>query len=168
MPEPVDGGNKGGPSKDMPMEMRLLLAFLLMGAVMFVFQYLYAPAVPPVNPQKKAPATAAETTKTLPPEKAPPAAALPAPPKLNATPERVEPPFIVETDLYHIAISNQGATVRSWQLKKWKDSTGNPIDLVNTSSGLDFPFSLHFPGTKPETNVNYTCTGRRRTPTIWV
>jgi len=33
---------------------------------------------------------------------------------------------------------------------------GKPIDLVNTTSGMDFPFALHFPSTKPAANVNWT------------
>jgi hypothetical protein len=39
MADPVNGGgNQSQPPKEISMEMRLLLAFLLMGAVMFVFQ----------------------------------------------------------------------------------------------------------------------------------
>ena len=41
MPEPVNGGSSLKPPKEMSMEVRLLLAFLLMGAVMFLSQFLF-------------------------------------------------------------------------------------------------------------------------------
>jgi len=46
--------------------------------------------------------------------------------------------------------------VRSWLLKKTKGNDGKTLDLVNTASGLDFPYSLHFPNQKPNVNVNWT------------
>src|SRR5690242_13435160 len=41
--------------------------------------------------------------------------------------------IVVESDLYRVELSNRGAVVRSWQLKKYTDE-GNPprtLDLVN-------------------------------------
>ena len=62
MAESVNGGgsnpgsnNLGQSPKEMSMEMRLLLAFLLMGAVMFVFQYLYPQTPPPAAKSAPAP-----------------------------------------------------------------------------------------------------------------
>ncbi len=80
------------------------------------------------------------------------AAVLPA----GATPQKAEPPFVIETDLYKIAFSNQGGTVRSWQLKKYKGNDNKTLDLVNAAAGMDFPFSLYFPSQKPPANVNWT------------
>ena len=47
MAEPVIGGNGSKPPKEMSMEVRLLLAFVLMGAVMFVSQYFFKNQTPP-------------------------------------------------------------------------------------------------------------------------
>jgi YidC/Oxa1 family membrane protein insertase len=162
MPEPVKGGtNLTGPPKELSMEVRLLLAFLLMGAVMFLYQYL----VPPPPAKKVVPPTAQPAAATTAPSEAPATSETPAPvqpvaaasaPGASATPQTVEPPLVVDTDLYRITLSNQGATVRSWQLKKWKGNDNKPLELVNTASGLDYPFSLHFPSTKPASNVNWT------------
>jgi YidC/Oxa1 family membrane protein insertase len=162
MAEPVNGGNKLTPPKEMSMEVRLLLAFLLMGAVMFVFQYL-SPTAPPPKPPQKQTATATEpATPAAPPPAAaaptPPPTAEPAatgPPTSAATVAHVEPPLVIETDLYKIALSNQGGTVRSWQLKKWPNNENKPLELVNTASGLDYPFSLHFTAAQPATRVNW-------------
>ena len=52
MAESVNGGDPQQPSKEMSMEVRLLLAFLLMGAVMFLTPYLFKTVAPP--PVKKA------------------------------------------------------------------------------------------------------------------
>jgi YidC/Oxa1 family membrane protein insertase len=153
------GGNPSQPPKEMSMEMRLLLAFLLMGAVMFVFQYLTPQAPPP----KKQTTT---TAQTAPAAETPPAAA-PAPtpaepaaqaaaPNPAATSQAVLSPLVIETDLYKVSLSNQGGTIRSWLLKKTKGNDGKPLDLVNSASGMDFPYSLHFAGTKPSANVNWT------------
>src|SRR5215471_18673228 len=148
------GGNK---PQELSMEMRLLLAFVLMGVVMWISQTYFAPP-----PKKAAPPAAAtptspspiETAKTNPAAPETPAATAPAPAP-NATAEKVEPAFVVQTNLYRIVINNQGATVRSWQLKKFKGSDGKPLDLVNGAAGLDFPFSLYFTGAKPSANVNW-------------
>ncbi len=129
MAEPVNGGSNtpAQPPKEMSMEVRLLLAFLLMGAVMFLTPYFFKSQVPP--PGKKDAQTASQTTPgtpTTPSNTAPPPAAdvenVSAPVSLpaGATPQKAEPAAIIETDLYKIAFSNQGATVRSWLLKKYK------------------------------------------------
>jgi YidC/Oxa1 family membrane protein insertase len=169
MAESVNGGSNtpAQPPKEMSMEVRLLIAFLLMGAVMFLTPYFFKSQVPPPakkdaagqtasQPAPGAPATPPKAEATSPaaaPETAEAAAvALPA----DATPQKAEPPFIIETDLYKIAFSNQGGTVRSWQLRKSKGNDLKTLDLVNTAAGMDFPYSLYFPEQKPPVNVNFT------------
>lgn len=137
------------------MEIRLLLAFLLMGLVLFVSQYVYKPPVP-----AKAPAKAPVAAETKVPEAAKPAAipaVAPVPVAGQVSAEK-EQDLTVDTDLYHIVFSNHGATVRSWTLKKYKDSDGKPLNIVNTAvAGLvDAPFSLIFPaGHKPAADLNH-------------
>ena len=152
------------------MEVRLLLAFLLMGAVMFLTPYFFKSQIPPPGKKDAAGQTAAQGTPGAPSTPgASPAAGAAAPPAAGvekvsaagvlpagATPQKPEPPFVIETDLYKIAFSNQGGTVRSWQLKKYKGNDNKTLDLVNSAAGMDFPFSLYFPGEKPQANVNWT------------
>jgi YidC/Oxa1 family membrane protein insertase len=169
MAESVNGG--GGPNqppKEMSMEVRLLLAFLLMGAVMFLTPYLFKTAAPP-PPVKKV-----EQAATTPPPPAPeiaPAAPVAekakaerpakkgsskAAPSAPITPQKVEPALIVDTDLFTVAFSNQGATVRSWRLKKYRGNDGKYLELVNLAAGLEYPFSLYFPDKQPTAKVNWT------------
>src|SRR5260370_23560221 len=172
MAERANGGSNtpAQPPKEMSMEVRLLLAFLLMGAVMFLTPYFFKSQIPPPGKKDAAGQTAAQGTLGAPSTPggnpvtdtaAPPAASvekvaaagvLPA----GATPQKAAPPFIIETDVYKIAFSNQGGTVRSWQLKKFKRNDNKTLDLVNSAAGMDFPFSLYFPSQKPAANVNWT------------
>ena len=153
------------------MEVRLLIAFLLMGAVMFLTPYFFKSQVPPPARKDAAGQTASQAAPGAPatPPKAEPTAGYPPGPAApetaeaaavslpaDATPQKAEPPFVIETDLYRIAFSNQGGTVRSWQLKKSKGNDLKTLDLVNTAAGMDFPYSLHFPEQKPAVNVNFT------------
>ena len=153
----AESSNKGGyQPPQVPMERNLLLAFVLIGVVMYISQTYFAPPPPPKKPVTpvSAPASTAPTgtaTGTAATE----AVAKPAPAP-NATVEKAEPVLVIQTDLYRVALSNQGGTVRSWQLKQYRGNDGKPLELVNAAAGLEFPFSLYFPNAKPTADVNWT------------
>jgi len=142
MAESSQGGNQA--PKEMSMEMRLLLAFLLMGAVMLLTPY-FLPKSP--TPAKKAANTAEQTASEKQAEaQAPPEEAAPAPATgSSAATQAPQPFYVIDTDLFRVAFSNQGGTLRSWQLKAYKGDDKKPLDLVNTAAGI-FPFSLYIPG----------------------
>lgn len=157
MAQSVNGGNKdtAQPPKEMSMEVRLLAAFLLMGAVMFLTPYFFKQ--PPPAAVKKAPPPAAATVAPK-PEEAPTPAKTAAPAKIPAGPvtdQQVLPPLTIDTDLYRVVFSNQGATVRSWSLKKYQGNDNKPLELTNTAAKY-YPFTLYFPGEKPTIDVNWT------------
>lgn len=146
-------------SKEPSMERRLLVAFLLMGAILMLTPYFYrfvAPPPPPKPPQSAAPApkplvekpaaprpsAAAKKAARKPPKKAAPAAQISA---------QTEQTFTVDTSLYRVVFSNRGAVARSWVLKKYKDAAGKPLELVNTKGAekTGFPFLLEFKDKKP-------------------
>ncbi len=143
------------------MEQRLLLAFLLMGIVLMVSQYLLPKRVPPKPAEKQQ----AAQPKSDSPQPATPVAA-PAAQKATATEEEDTPEpavaktaeeFTIDTNLYTVRFSNQGATVKSWVLKKYKDSLGKPLDLVNPvalAKGLPLPFSYQFKDQTPPADLN--------------
>ncbi len=163
MADSVNDGNSNPAQKpkEMSMEVRLLLAFLLMGAVMFLSPYLFK------SQQQPAGKKTADTQAVQPaPAENSAAPAQPAPaahetaevataPTMKATGQQAQPPFVIDTDRFHVVFSNQGATVHSWQLKKYKGNDNKPLELTNTVSGLDYPFSLYFPDKKPTTNPNF-------------
>ncbi len=150
----------------MSMETRLLLAFLLMGVVMFVTPYFFKSQQPP----KKSAAPTAQTTPAASP--ASPAAAPEKPPEAApaetaqaeaaepgsapATPQQVAPPMVIDNGVYRITFTNQGGTVKSWLLmdKRYHGNDGKQLDLVNPNAP-ERPFSLYFPGQKPTADVNW-------------
>ena len=142
------------------MEMRLLLAFLLMGAVLFLSPYFLG--TPPPNPTPEQTGKTAETAKEAsaapagaPASSAPAAPAAPAPRVPANAPGQIhaeqEETVIVDTELVHVEFSNRGAVARSWILKAFKDSKGNPLELVSQRAlalagkqALPAPFALAF------------------------
>jgi YidC/Oxa1 family membrane protein insertase len=155
--------DSGGSPKEMSMEVRLLLAFLLMGVVMFLTPYFYKSA--PAGP-KNAQKTTAAQNEPVPAPSTPavaeaPAATAPAAPAAapgteQATVALALPPVTIDTNLFRVTFNNQGATVRSWLLKKYKGNDSKPLDLVNPAAGSDvpFPFSLYFADQQPAAKVN--------------
>src|SRR2546426_12193262 len=112
MPESVNGGNNSPaqpPKKEMSMEMRLLLAFLLMGAVMFVTQLWFKPQEP-APAQKRTEPSASVPKPGEPPSPEvvtpPPATAEVAPPApvAGATVHLPQPAMIVDTDLFRVVL----------------------------------------------------------------
>jgi YidC/Oxa1 family membrane protein insertase len=165
MPDSSNGGSKFQPPKEMSMELRLLLALLLTVPILFIGPYFFGSQTPP---PKKVPAPIAAAPATAPVEK--PAVAEPKTPKValktaassltgNGTQQQPMPSMVVQTDLYRISISNQGATVHSWLLKgsKFKDSDGKQVELVNSAAGLTPPFSFYLPNDKDlEKKLNWS------------
>src|SRR5579862_1077291 len=144
--------------KDMTMEARLLLAFVLMGLVLFGTQYFFKPP-----PATKPAATAAKAADGLPKTTDAPAP-IPTKPASDVTPgarpgqvqaDKEENPTI-DTDLYHVVFSNRGAVVKNWILKGFKDHKGQPLDLVNSAAQGKVPpaLSLAFKTQPPATDPN--------------
>jgi YidC/Oxa1 family membrane protein insertase len=134
---PIQAGKK-----ELSMETRLLVAFLLMGLVLFLTPYIYK--APPPQPKQTPPAPRQTALQA---EKKPEAAALRVA-SAEAVPgqieDTVEKEFTVDTDIYRIRFSNRGAVVHSWVLKKYQDRSGKPLELVNPPSfaKVPAPFSL--------------------------
>src|ERR1700722_1824862 len=100
--------NKPG-KRELTMEQRLLLAFVLMGLVLFLTPYFYK-APPPAPKASTTPVTAkpaAATAASVAHPATQPAAAVPVPGQIVASSEQQ---FDVDTDIYHITLSNRGGT----------------------------------------------------------
>ena len=67
--------------------------------------------------------------------------------------------IVIESDLYRVEISNRGAVVRSWQLKKFTDDNKPPrtLDLVHADAAQQsgsWPFSLALDDPQQESTAN--------------
>jgi len=144
------------------MEARLLLAFLLMGVVLFLTPYFYPPPPPPK------PATATPVAEPVKPAEA-------EPQKLEAEslPKIVSPiggqqeeELVVDNGVAQVTFSNRGAVVRSWILSRYRDAQGNPLQLVR-GEGLErtgYPFSMVFRDSSPPADPNNVLYAVRRSP----
>jgi YidC/Oxa1 family membrane protein insertase len=133
--------------KPLSAEFRILIASLLSMGVILLWVRFFAPKPPlsrplPNTPAQTAPASPNASNPANPSVSMPSSggrksssttvAAAPLPiviPK-SATTERT---LVVENDLYRVEISNRGAVVKSWQLKKYKDDCSygqRTLDLV--------------------------------------
>ena len=133
---------------------RMLIAFLLVFGVIFATPYFYKLISPPA-PVKKADAVSAKAPGQTPvvasKVDAAPVAAAPANPSAASAQEF----FVIDTDLYHIIFSNQGAVVKSWTLKDYKDGNGKPLELVNPSAvdKTGYAFAYTFRDKKPSVDL---------------
>lgn len=130
---------------------------LILLATPYVYRMLGISTAPPAGAN-----TAATTTKppVQPKAPAPPPTAAGTPMAASsssgaAAPETVaaasEQEQAIDTPRYHVVFSNRGAVVKSWTLKDFKDSTGKPLELVNTpgAAKMGYPFSFQFRGEAP-------------------
>jgi len=143
--------------KELSMEQRLLLVFVLAGVVIFVSQY-FMPKPPQPAPQKKAAVEQAKPAAAAPsdPKSAaadPPAAAGAAPVQVG---QQAEYP-VFENSLYRVKFSNKGAVVLEWSLKAYKDNNGKPLNLVNEANATQLgsrPFAYQYKDQKPSSDLN--------------
>ncbi len=165
--------NKPDP-KDMPINIRMLVAFALTGLVIFGTPYFYkaigvkmpekteqqqpAPVTQPKPPRhfpaETAPAKASPG-KTA-PHKSTPAHSGAAEPEAAAVAASSEETLTVDTDLYHVVFSNRGGVVKNWTLKKFPDHAGKPLDVVNIAAApkVGYPFQYDFRAAKPAVDLN--------------
>jgi YidC/Oxa1 family membrane protein insertase len=132
------GGGGGG-------DMRSSMAFIFIALAAFLgYQYFFAKP----KPEDQPPAV----TQTQPATTAPRALQGPAPTTATAQPHSAAPQIAaavvttttVENELFKIEFTNQGAQVEHWILKKYFDSAGKPLDLVQPQAAARFglPLSL--------------------------
>src|ERR1022692_2171159 len=140
--DPIQPGGKPGKKKELSMEMRLLLAFLLMGLVLFLTPYIYKAPPPPKKPVT--PPIASQVAEEKKPAPAAASQAAPAEPVPGQIQSSAEQEFIIDTQFYRIRFTNHGAAVTSWVLKKYLDHAGKPLELVNEVAlgKVPPPFSL--------------------------
>ncbi len=131
-----------------------MLAFAL-SIVMLVLYRVYVIKEPAVVPKKPAPVAAAvHAGQPAATKGATPAASAPAVlPVLKGTQAE---DVVVESKLYRVTFSTQGAVVTSWILKNFRDAKNKPLDLVNLSGceTLGFPLSLSLANPALKTQIN--------------
>ena len=138
-------------------ELRILVASLLSVGVILLWAKYFGPKPPAQLPQANRPAQTAPATPG--PSSSTGAAVAAQPPAASAkmaaaAPSNVVPrsdsqerTVVIENDLYRVEISNRGAVVKSWQLKKYQDDAKprRVLDVVHPEAAQQtggWPFAV--------------------------
>ncbi|MBI5101007.1 MAG: membrane protein insertase YidC [Nitrospirae bacterium] len=114
------------------MDNKTLLAIALSIMVILGFQFLTPKQeMPPPPPQAQTEEKAQD--KVVPTG---PKAVTPVAPVVDATPAGGEKDIKVETDLFTAVFSSKGGTVKSWELKSYKDKIKRPLVLLSKTGVL--------------------------------
>jgi len=140
------GGSGGGSGGDM----RSMMAFfLLMLVVLLGYQYFFKPQQPEPAPasQSQSQSQPAQTASqpATPGQPAQPqtaAGSVQAPPATPTVAAALETETTVENEEYKIVFTNRGAQVKHWILKKYSDTAGKPLDMVQPQASEKFGFPL--------------------------
>jgi YidC/Oxa1 family membrane protein insertase len=124
------------------MERRVLIAVLLSFLVLYGYQAMFPPPEPP---PAQSPSKAASAPKA-----AAPAPANPTPSIQGATAAEAETPAVPAQEIQvdnadvHAVFTTRGAVLKSWKLKKYRDSQGQPYEIIAGHAPADspLPFTL--------------------------
>ncbi len=137
------GGGSGGDMRS-TIAFTAVILFALLG-----YQYFIKPATPPANqtqsqaaqpanPQAGQPASQSAASAQAPSTSAS-AQAVSTTPAIGAA---IESDITVENELYKIVFTNRGAQVKHWILKKYSDTAGKPLDMVQPQAAEHFGYPL--------------------------
>jgi YidC/Oxa1 family membrane protein insertase len=121
------------------MERRVLIAVLLSFVVLYGYQAMFP--VPQDPARKPAEASKAATA----PNAAAPEPANPTPavkPQAEGTSDAPARELVAENGDVRAVFTTRGAAVKSWQLKKYRDSAGRPYEVVAGHAPADAPLPL--------------------------
>jgi YidC/Oxa1 family membrane protein insertase len=131
---------------------RLVIAFALTFVVVILWRPITSRFLGPEPPPESTPPAAAGPASAGNSSSAAPAASRPASTVSQPPPAPVSAPvhgvqareIVIENDVYQITLSTEGAVVKSWVLKNYRDANDKPLDLVNLDAcrQLGFPMSL--------------------------
>ena len=143
--------------KELSDEKRMVLAFVLMILILVVWTKFYKPPAAPPSKPASAATVGSAGAPTTPGMTAPQSA--PIAPPTGAVQASAEEPIIVDSKLYHVQLSNRGASVRSWKLNNYlnDENPPKPLELVNISAAqqLDaWPFSITLDDPQLESKAN--------------
>jgi YidC/Oxa1 family membrane protein insertase len=126
------------------MERRVFLAILLAAIVMYGWQALFVPPIPPPAQNRPQPVQATPDAASAPVAPPPAEAPVEPPPAEALITEAAEREIVIDTAAVQAILTNRGGRLLHWRLKEYQDGQGNPVDLVpsNVPPEQPRPFSL--------------------------
>jgi YidC/Oxa1 family membrane protein insertase len=124
-----------------------LLFTMLLIDVFLGYQYFFKPTPPPPPPAQSQSQPPNQPQPTLPAAGATVQPQSVSAPVLAVSPSvtaALETTTTIENEQYKIVFTNRGAQIEHWILKKYNDSAGKPLDMVQPQLARDFGFPLSF------------------------
>ncbi len=148
--------------KELSTETRSLIAAVLCLLVIAGWSLIYKPPQPTLtkpSPAATSPASASASATSAGSSPTPSQPSAKAAPVMAMHAAGEERSIVIESDLYRVQISNRGAVVRSWLLRKFTDDHTPPrtLDLVHPEAAQQeggWPFSLALDDPQQESAVN--------------
>ena len=141
------GGASGGGGGDMRSTIAFTLVILvaLLGYQYFIAKPTPAPPATQTQSQSAQPATQQTGQQPAAEQAQLPAASAQAASSTPAVGASIESDITVENEVYKIVFTNRGALVKQWILKKYTDTAGKPLDMVQpqASERFGYPLSLY-------------------------
>ena len=138
------GGSSGGGDMRSTIGFAVLLMVVLVG-----YQFFFKPKTAPPSPAQTQSQLAQAQNASSPFASGPSAPSTTSEPGANPADKTAvvatqETDTTVENELFKIVFTNRGAQVKQWILKKYKDTAGNPLDMVQQQASARFglPLSL--------------------------
>ena len=129
------------------MDKNTIVAIILIFILVIVFQFLFLKPQVQKNVQQTVPSQKVpEETKAKKPAETVPQVSTTAKKLIAPAPseQAVKENVVVDTDVYRVEFSTEGAKIISFKLKKYLDKNGKPIELVEYKDGDILPFEVHF------------------------
>jgi len=126
------------------MEKRVFLAIFLSFLILALYQAYVVPPVEPVSEPDVATAVQGDTTPTPTaaaesPEAVAPTQTAAVPTPIPEVTEVEARDIVVDTDAIHAVFSTAGGVLKSWQLKNYREHSGEPLELVPQQVPADLP-----------------------------
>ncbi len=166
-----EGGSSGGDMRGM-MTIMLLVLLVFFGIDYFRAKQQPAPATQMQSqPQSQQPAQQAAVQTSQAPQSQLAGGQVQAPAAIPAISAQTESLTTIENEQYKIVFTNRGAQVKSWVLKKYFDTAGKPLDMVQPQAAQAFGYPLSLFTYEPAltTQINqalYQVTATGAQPTV--
>jgi YidC/Oxa1 family membrane protein insertase len=112
------------------MEKRVFLAIFLSFGILWVYQTYIVPPPAPAAPPIASPVATPEATQPAVAPAGSPEAGTTTPLPATVVGDTSARDIVVETDAVRAVFTTEGATLKSWRLKKYYDARGEPLELV--------------------------------------
>ena len=136
-------GSGGGSGSGGDMRGTTMFAVLML-VVLLGYQYFFKPTPPTAPASTQTQSQSVQPSASIPAGQSQPSAPGSANAALPSVAAALESETTIENEQYKIVFTNRGAQVKHWILKKYKDTAGKPLDMVQPQVAASYGFPLSF------------------------